>query len=148
MKSKALSVGKVHFFNYQQAGRWYKSTACLVFWGGRYAGEYENYGDGEPGHMHIIDVPIWTALAAVFSGEDTLEAAILAEIALFETERKLRERVRRDGCLVWRIPYKNGFKYHAHSMNPCSGYVPDQLRDYHPDVEFYQYNNGSWRWVK
>lgn len=155
MKStaKQLSVGRVRFLRYERtdphsAQRYNKLTECLVLFGGQRAGEYADYGDGSSVHMHVTNDAVWQALAAAYLGEDVLEKAIQTAIELAETERKLRERVRRDGKLVYRLCRDGRYTYHVREMNAFSNYVPGWIRFFQPSVEFYERNErGAWVWV-
>lgn len=154
-KQKTLTVGKVRFAHYKPATNGngqadYCMTVCLVLWGGRVACEYINYGDGEPGHIHVNTraIAVYIAFAKQFDSYADLERAIQAAIELSETERKLRERVRRDGKLVYRLYREGRYTYHVREMNAFSNYVPGWIRFFQPSVEFYERNErGAWVWV-
>lgn len=147
MKAHELMVGKIKFTNYRQAGEWYKMTTCLVLAHGRLIGEYVNFGDGEPGLFHVLNRSAWRTFSATMP-VSTLEAVIVAAIQLAETERKLRERVRRDGKLVWRNLIAGQYRYHVVSMNPYTEYLPNWIRARQPMAEFYQYQGTNWEWVR
>lgn len=148
MKEKTLSVGKVRFSHYCQNDKYYLMTICLVLYGGRIVCEYINYGDGEPGYLHTLDKTGYATMAKTFACLADLEGAIQEKISTFEIERKLRERIKRDGFTAWRYLVDGKYQYRAQKVGEYTWYTIEQWRNRYPSMQFYQRNieNNFWEW--
>jgi hypothetical protein len=154
-KEKVLTVGNIAFSRYKKPGAIYRNkiTSCLVLWGGKPVAEYIDFGDGTPVHIHVLSGSLFAELQfseVALGNIAQLENAIQNAITQAELERKLRERVKRDGHIAYRYQVDGEYRYNSQRIDEHSYYLLSKLRESHPSIQFYQRNfeNGAWEWMK
>lgn len=127
------------------------AVRAIVWWNGVGVGDYADYGDGDEGHMRVVNDAAWLAMTKAIPFQ--LEAAIKRQIAI-EVEYAALRRALKQGYVVFRKPGQDKFE----AANTGSGHagasagrdaVMTILRRNFPGVQFYtQVSPKGWAWIE